>query len=161
MDTATELKIVAGSLGIGINKLRVNISNDALTPLPAEIEKMLCTFEEKAKTHRCEDTGQDRLLQNWAKLKSVIHRAKKVIAMDAFTTKTTIESFENIEREHSAIESYFGQQIEIVDISTPPSPRFFKQYETKYDLIAKMCDSLDKARNCSYLPRGHRRRKTA
>lgn len=106
-----------------------------------EIEKM---FGGNAKTHPDEDDPKkDRLLQNWDKLKSVIHGAKKVIAMDAFTTQTTIEFFNNIKKDNCVV-SNARAHTEILDISTPPSPRFFKEYNTKYDLITTMCESIER-----------------
>lgn len=85
-----------------------------------EFETVLNTFSGDCKTHR-------DLRSSWNTFMKVMRDAKKVIAMDAFTTRLTTHFFEQCIQKHGTE----GERYEVVKTAAPPKRRQF--WECKDD----------------------------
>ncbi|KAJ3159489.1 hypothetical protein HDU88_009036 [Geranomyces variabilis] len=128
-----------------------------------EWDTTAASFAKDCKTH-VRDTISN-LAHNWNVWMSQLRQAKKVIIMDAFTTKLTVNFLEHFRQDESALETktvHIGEMpltvtrakrsnqklYEIVNVQRSPAPRQFLESDTFDDWFSHVLKALEDGKKC-------------
>ncbi|KAI9089808.1 hypothetical protein DFS34DRAFT_673121 [Phlyctochytrium arcticum] len=100
-----------------------------------EPETVFATFNGNAKTHH------DKMTQNWSVFVGHLQNAQKVILMDAFTTKTSLNVIKGVIR---LSDTHISNHYEVVQSTDQPTPRQFLEMETFDDWMVNLMQRAEK-----------------